>query len=170
MKKTSSYRSKYRFLKEKASDMIIKILDRDVFLQQRLIELCTCYSSYQYLTSEQVPKKEDECEGKLLTLAECQFKIGEGLGTLCLIINLNNFINKKGSLVYITFEYSISDEYIVYSEEISRKEHLQHKIPNTIFYRYLPLLAKLSTEQSCRRYLKCALKRCPSGFAPREHL
>ena len=157
-----SFKEIYLFLKERASVMVIDILDNNETLREKLIQLCTHYASYKYVNNVKIVDTKDEDPQKLLTLAMSQFNAGSFLGTLSCSVDLANYIKQKtdssykGYVVYVTFKYSPDNETCLYYEEVSDDRHLDLDIPDKVFYRYLPLLYEMTQYESCLLYLQQA--------------
>ena len=169
VKNFNSFKEIYLYLKEKASSMVIDILDHNQSLRENLIQLCTHYHSYSYRNGVQITDSKDESEQKLLSLARSQFDAGSFLGTLSFSVDLKNYLLQKTDagyknfVVYITFKYSPDNDTCLYYEEISGDRHLDLNIPDKIFYRYLPLLYQMTQYESCLNILQQAQK-IPGGI------
>lgn len=165
----SSFKEIYVYLKEKASHMVIDILDHNEVLRENLLDLCTHYSSYSFKNNIKIVDEKNELSQKLLSLAESQFSAGSFLGTLSFTVDLNNYLRQKNDasykdfVVYITFKYSPDNETCLYYEEISGDKHADLRIPDKIFYRYLPLLYEMTQYEICLAYLRRAQTEIPGG-------
>jgi hypothetical protein len=161
----------YEYLKKKSSLIVKEILDNNEHLKQELVRIATNYRKTSQLNGVIMVKPEDELVEKLIELNHTFFDIKGGCGNIYLMLNLNNYLNgDKKDIIYSVFVYSEDDEDATYAEELSEEKHHDLMIPDNVFFRQLPAMYLLSSNDSALEVLIAVSQRTCSICIDYDHV